>query len=281
MGCASSAPQEDPPDSPRSTGDPGSFSEIVAERQATLGEKKFLARKRAGKAETVISGVLSLASAFDAYDTDKSAGLSICELRGALEQLGIGTSTEMADRILKQYDQYPDEVIDVKEFASIVRDIQLMQTWDTNGDSVLDADELLPCLHCACHRIPTTFLAGVARGGRPAEDRTLESQPFAALGLKVDATQVDEIMARFDVDQSGTIDLVELSSLVRTAQAFVRYDTDGSGAIDTDELRDALRKLGLKAGALEADVLFRRYDADGNGTLELHEFAVLVRDLQL
>lgn len=119
------------------------------------------------------------------------------------------------------------------------------------------------------------------RGGRPAEDRTLESQPFAALGLKVDATQVDEIMARFDVDQSGTIDLVELSSLVRTAQAFVRYDTDGSGAIDTDELRDALRKLGLKAGALEADVLFRRYDADGNGTLELHEFAVLVRDLQL
>ena len=40
-----------------------------------------------------------------------------------------------------------------------------------------------------------------------------------SLGLKVDASQVDEIMHRFDVDQSGTIDLVELSSLVRTAQA--------------------------------------------------------------
>lgn len=59
------------------------------------------------------------------------------------------------------------------------------------------------------------------------------------------------------VDSSGTIDLLELSSLVRTAQAFVRYDRDGSGAIDIDEMRDALRKLGVKAGALEEAQLVR------------------------
>ena len=50
---------------------------------------------------------------------------------------------------------------------------------------------------------------------------------------------------------------------MRTTQAFVRYDRDGSGAIDVDEMRDALRKLGIKAGALEESDLFRRYDADG------------------
>ena len=147
MGCASSAPATGGNGAlsrtPSHESPDASFSDIVAERQATLGEKKFLARKQSAKANagTVMSGVLTLANAFDAADADKSAGLSVKELRGALDQLGIGTSTEMADRILKQYDQYPDDVIDVKEFASIVRDIQLMQTWDTNGDSVLDADE--------------------------------------------------------------------------------------------------------------------------------------------
>ena len=89
-------------------------------------------------------------------------------------------------------------------------------------------------------------------------------------------------MERFDVDESGTIDLVEgFQHFVRTAQAFVRYDKDQSGAIDADEMRDALRKLGIKAGALEESDLFRRYDADGSGEIELHEFATLVRDLQL
>lgn len=103
-----------------------------------------------------------------------------------------------------------------------------------------------------------------------------------SLGIShIDENAVQQILARFDADGSGTIDLVELSSIVRTAQAFARYDTDDSGAIDIDELREALRKLGLRAGTEEVGALFSRYDADGNGSIELHEFAVLVRDLQL
>ena len=47
---------------------------------------------------------------------------------------------------------------------------------------------------------------------------------------------------------------------MRTVQAFTRYDTDGSGAIDIDEMRDALRKLGVKAGSLEESQLFRKYE---------------------
>jgi len=91
---------------------------------------------------------------------------------------------------------------------------------------------------------------------------------------------VEKILERFDVDNSGTIDLLELSSLVRTVKAFVRYDADGSGTIDADEMRDALRRLGVRAGSLEEAALFRKYDADASGTIELHEFATLVRDLQ-
>ena len=258
MGCSQSAPaaadSKDPDVSFQKHGGKGgqgsagegeeARGSILEERKSILGAKQFLAR-----ADQLATNVLPLANAFDTFDVDNSAGLSAGELRSALEHLGVQTTEEVADRILKQYDQYPDEVIDIKEFATIVKDIKLMLAFDTNGDGVLDEEELLPCL--------------------------------TSLGVKVDASQVHDMMNRFDVDGNGTIDLVELSSLVRTAQAFTRYDTDQSGAIDPDELRDALRKLGLKAGNLETEAVFKRYDIDCNGTLELHEFAVLVRDLQL
>jgi len=197
----------------------------------------------------MMTGVLSLSAAFDHFDKDKSSHLCIAELRPALEHLGIPATSAQADSILKQYDKYSDDVIDVKEFAAIVRDIKLMTTFDVDKDGELNAEELLPALQ--------------------------------SLGVAVGPGQIREILARFDADASGTIDLVELSSIVRTAQAFQRYDTDNSGAIDLDELREALRKLGLRAGGDDVQALFRRYDVDGNGTIELHEFAVLVRDLQL
>jgi len=216
----------------------------------SLGSQKFLGvSDEPESAATMMTSVLSLAAAFDHFDKDKSAGLSMHELQPALEHLGIPATSEQAATILKQYDKYADDVIDVKEFASIVRDIKLMLTYDLDGDSELNATELLPALR--------------------------------SLGVSVSEHDVHQILARFDADGSGTIDLVELSSIVRTAQAFQRYDTDNSGAIDLDELRDALRKLGLRAGGDDVTTLFSRYDADGNGSIELHEFAVLVRDLQL
>ena len=43
-------------------------------------------------------------------------------------------------------DRYPDTVLDVKEFANLVRDVKLMIAFDENGDGMLDASELLPAL---------------------------------------------------------------------------------------------------------------------------------------
>lgn len=174
---------------------------------------------------------------------------SHAQLKDALAHLGVPLTSKQAEAILLQYDRYPDLTIDVKEFAAIVKDVKLLLAFDTNSDGVLDAEELLPCLQ--------------------------------SLGLDVDLEQVAQILRRFDVDNSGSINLLELSSLVRTSQAFLRYDVDHNGSIDVDELRDALRKLGLRAGTLEAQTLFRRYDADASGTIDLAEFAVLVADLQL
>jgi len=230
-------------DSPPETDRPN-LEAIKMERRSSLGALPIL-----GRADKIVSGVLPLAAAFDKFDDDKSGGIDIKELRAALEYLGVSVTSDQASNILKQYDSYPDNVIDVKEFATIVKDIKLLLEFDENHDGVLDANELLAALE--------------------------------SLGLNIDLEQVQRILYRFDVNNSGTIDLVELSSLVRTVQAFMRYDVDKSGSIDLEELRNALRKLGLRAGALEATDIFRRYDADESGMIDVSEFAVLVRDLQL
>jgi len=220
-----------------------SRADILKERRVSLGELPIMTRS-----DHVVQGVLPLAAAFDRFDKDRTGSLSVSELRLALESLGVRNAGGQADALLAQYDRYPDRVLDVKEFAALVRDINLIIAFDEDGDGYLNGEELLPALE--------------------------------SLGLNIGSEQVEKILERFDVDASGTIDLLELSSLVRTVKAFVRYDADGSGTIDADEMRDALRRLGVRAGSLEEGTLFRKYDADASGTIELHEFATLVRDLQ-
>ena len=198
----------------------------------------------------IISGILPLADAVDKFDVDQSDGLTIDEVKSALEYLGVGhNSSEQAHKILLQYDNYPDRKLDVKEFSALCRDLRMMVKFDANGDGVLDASELGPALQ--------------------------------SIGLRLSPAQITQAVQAFDADGNGSIDLLELSHLVRTARAFMRYDTDKSGAIELEEMQEALRRLGVCAGALEAKTLFRRYDADGSGSIELHEFAALVRDLQL
>lgn len=78
------------------------------ERFETLGENKFVAR-----AEGMTMGVLPILKAFQTFDKDKSGGLSVEELKEALEHLGIDCTMEFASQVLRQYDSYPDQVIDV------------------------------------------------------------------------------------------------------------------------------------------------------------------------
>ena len=129
----------------------------------------------AKNAARTVNGVIPLSNTFDRFDRDGSGGIDIAELRTALRYLGMNTSNSQAENILRQYDSYPDNSIDVKEFASLVRDLQLLLTFDKNGDGTLDAKELHPALH--------------------------------SLGLNCTQEHADGILSHFDADNSGTIDL--------------------------------------------------------------------------
>ena len=49
--------------------------------------------------------MLPLAAAFDRFDKDCSGGISVQELRPALEYLGVADSSAAAECIMKQYDK--------------------------------------------------------------------------------------------------------------------------------------------------------------------------------
>jgi len=130
----------------------------------------------------------------------------------------------------------------------------------------------------------------------------LELRPtLRALGLDASSAEAISLLAHFDADGSGSLDLVEFSELHRrltafeatgAAQAeaapaasaevqtaFEAFDVDGSGSLETRELRAALTKLGVDATTSDAISALQRFDGDGDGSLDLAEFAALVAEL--
>lgn len=191
------------------------------------------------------SAVLHLSEAFDKLDKNASGGIDSVELKRGLASLGMDSHSAHAEAILARYTAH--QTIDVKTFATLVRDVHLLLTFDADGSGTLDAKELRPAL--------------------------------AKLGLNVTQEHAENILRSWDHDRSGKLDLMEFTDLVRSLQTFCKFDQDGSGDIDVAELRPALRRLGLPADTATANAVLRWYDSDSSGRIELPEFAVLARDL--
>ena len=105
---------------------------------------------------------------------------------------------------------------------------------------------------------------------------------LAALGLAADSSQAQALLARYDTDRSGTLELDEFRSLIDqlrafqdarggaddiVARAFRRFDSDGSGSIDVEELHSAevrrRRATRGRRGVEEGHVAGRRGAPEG------------------
>ena len=61
---------------------------------------------------------------------------------------------------------------------------------------------------------------------------------------------------------------------------FRAFDADESGDIDVGELSKAMTALGVATGTAQASAVMARYDADRSGGLQLPEFRALVTELR-
>jgi len=219
------------------------LADMSDELEALRGKAgQMQARKNVAKAATA---VLHLAETFDSLDKNASGGIDATELRRGLSLLGLDSHSPQADAILKRYTEH--RWIDIKTFTTLVRDVHLLLTYDQDGSGTLDAKELMPALE--------------------------------ELGLKCSEKHCHAILRAWDSDNSGKLDLMEFTDLVKSLQTFAKYDNDSSGDIDINELRPALNRLGLPSSNVAANAIMRWYDADGSGRIELHEFAMLARDI--
>ena len=222
-------------------GDLDSMTEQLQQLKGGAGRKK--AQQNFAFATTA---VLHLSDTFDKLDVNSSGGIDVNELRRGLHLLGLDSHSKSAESIIQRY-SIDHKWIDVKTFTTLVRDIHLLLQFDRDGSGTLDAEELQPAL--------------------------------AHLGLKCSTANAHKIVRAWDADNSGKLDLLEFTDLVRSLQTFSKYDKDGSGDIEVEELRPALRRLGLPADTETANSILKWYDADMSGRIELHEFAVLARDV--
>lgn len=62
--------------------------------------------------------------------------------------------------------------------------------------------------------------------------------------------------------------------------AFKRFDLDGSGTIDVVELQEMLKMLGIGDGIKEAENLMTLIDPSSDGEISFHEFIRLVVKLK-
>ena len=121
-------------------------------------------------------------------------------------------------------------------------------------------------------------------------DETISCSEFKALfrcfGMRMNDAQVDVIVKKYDVDQSGDIDFEEFCEmmagyilapdydpeLVEAYKVFNRNPNSGLDGIDAAELRNVLEKFDYYVTLEEAEAVVEEADWDGDNVLSFPEF---------
>uniref|UniRef100_F6PQ89 EF-hand domain-containing protein n=2 Tax=Ciona intestinalis TaxID=7719 RepID=F6PQ89_CIOIN len=116
-------------------------------------------------------------------------------------------------------------------------------------------------------------------------------QFMRSLGYHLTKDEIRDIMATYDLNSSGTIEMNEFVPMVKgrlrseyleaieLEMAFKVFDRDNNGFISRDELRNVLRTMTENPTEEELDEMMREADTDGDGQIDYREFvAMLTRD---
>ena len=114
-------------------------------------------------------------------------------------------------------------------------------------------------------------------------DHTELREAIASAGITLDSNAAMEMLAEYDVDQSGLMEFDEFQRLCcalsgefeNKRAAFNQYDRDQSGKLDHKELREALALAGITLDPEAARRTLAKYDVDQSGLMEFDEFSRL------
>jgi len=105
-----------------------------------------------------------------------------------------------------------------------------------------------------------------------------------ALGQDVTQKELEDILTRFDDDQSGTINYEEYKAIIdanrvshlemeiQLREAFLVFDRDKSGTLDREELKAVLTEMGEPLNMKQTEHVLNKIDLNGDGKIEVDEF---------
>lgn len=288
----------------------GILARYDTNRSGVLSLDEFstlVGRLREVQAESIST---EMRQAFARFDRNRSGKLDYKELREALKAMGLEVGSEEATRILQEYDTDRSGLLEIDEFASLVHQLR---RWQQSQRSQQPA-------HASS--VPADIrdaFVGFDRNRSGKLDYKELRDALRVLGLDVNSDDATRVLARYDSDRNGLMELDEFARLAyelrryvasqqprpsshhpnptgytepsrkpthghaispEVRAAFQRFDRNRSGRLDYREVRSALQAMGLDVNTQQAASVLRRYDADGSGFLELDEFSALVWQLR-
>ena len=107
-----------------------------------------------------------------------------------------------------------------------------------------------------------------------------------ALNIKADESQLKQLMAQMDADNSGEIDFNEFKKVMGESffkkhskqelqTAFNKFDADGNGYITSNELNQILSRMGRHLSRADIDAMVKSLDSSGDGKISFDEFCKL------
>ena len=151
--------------------------------------------------------------------------------------------------------------------------------FDVNGSGFLDYRELRSALRHYGIDLGTSFAKQVVAAYDDNPDGKLDLDEFAELVRDIEAG-VAKYVEPARPASVGAPPPGRGRVASRISAAFNYYDRNGSGRLDYRELRPALRHYGLDVDLQSVKDVLRAYDANPDGVLELAEFAELIGDLE-
>ena len=255
-------------------------------------------------------------AAFRRFDANNSGKLDYKELRAALRGLGVDVDEREAVRVLQDYDEDCNGLMDLREFSRLVRQLQPRRGGGFGGGGGGGSR-----LRHTDAQIKASFLRHDTNHSGKLDFKELRAA-LRDLGVRSDEREAVRILQEHDRNGNGLLELSEFTTLVRkldvtgqeaaprpsgggsgggsgnsgvggwfgfgssskwtdadVRRAFQKYDANSSGRLDYKELRAALQDLGLRHDSDEAVRVLQQFDRSGDGLLSLDEFGKLVRQL--
>lgn len=156
------------------------------------------------------------------YDADRSGDLDLIELRTALIALGLRVDVPEAAAVLAKYDTDVSGRLELDAFARLVQQLRDFQ------QSLRDRPTSTSATDAATHRPPPSLPAPEARtiferfhlGSSGSISYVELRSALRALGLEIDIPQAEQLLAKFDADASGRLDLDECQTVLDQLRLF-------------------------------------------------------------